>query len=115
MRAYRIETTIEQDGELALHALPLKAGEAVEVIILAQAVMNGATGRTKASKSRRKIKRLNTVESGATGMSDREQALAEIHSGLFAQLLKPGDPLPSEEFARRKAEEKALEERRWAL
>ena len=36
MQAYRVETTLEQDGTLTLHNLPLRAGEAVEVIILVQ-------------------------------------------------------------------------------
>ena len=36
MQAYRVETTLMQDGTLTLHNLPLRAGEAVEVIILVQ-------------------------------------------------------------------------------
>lgn len=34
MEAYRVETTVQQDGSLVVHHLPLQAGEAVEVIIL---------------------------------------------------------------------------------
>lgn len=34
MQAYRVETQVQQDGQLTLHNLPLHAGEAVEVIIL---------------------------------------------------------------------------------
>ncbi|MFL5802417.1 MAG: hypothetical protein ACJ8CR_11850 [Roseiflexaceae bacterium] len=34
MQAYRVETTIQQDGSLIVRHLPLQAGEAVEVIIL---------------------------------------------------------------------------------
>ena len=34
MQAYRVETTVQQDGTLILDNLPLQAGEAVEVIIL---------------------------------------------------------------------------------
>jgi hypothetical protein len=34
MQAYRVETILEQDGTLTLSNLPLRAGEAVEVIIL---------------------------------------------------------------------------------
>jgi len=34
MQAYRVETTLTQDGTLTLHNLPFRAGEAVEVIIL---------------------------------------------------------------------------------
>ena len=34
MHAYRVEATLEQDGTLTLHNLPLRAGEAVEAIIL---------------------------------------------------------------------------------
>jgi hypothetical protein len=33
MRAYKVETTLSEDGVLALDALPFRAGEAVEVII----------------------------------------------------------------------------------
>jgi hypothetical protein len=36
MQAYRIETTIQQDGILTLRHLPFHAGETVEVIILVQ-------------------------------------------------------------------------------
>jgi len=36
MQAYRIETTVAQDGTLTLSNLPLRAGETVEVIILVQ-------------------------------------------------------------------------------
>jgi hypothetical protein len=36
MQAYRVETTVAQDGTLTLSNLPLRAGEAVEVIILVQ-------------------------------------------------------------------------------
>jgi hypothetical protein len=36
MQAYRVETTLEQDGTLTLSNLPFRAGEAVEVIILVQ-------------------------------------------------------------------------------
>ena len=36
MQAYRVETTLEQDGTLTLSNLPLRAGEAVEVIMLVQ-------------------------------------------------------------------------------
>jgi len=34
MQAYRVETTVQQDGSLVVRNLPLQAGEAVEVIIL---------------------------------------------------------------------------------
>lgn len=37
MQAYRIETTVTQDGTLTLKDLPLRSGETVEVIILVQA------------------------------------------------------------------------------
>jgi hypothetical protein len=36
MQAYRVETIVAQDGTLTLSNLPLRAGEAVEVIILVQ-------------------------------------------------------------------------------
>jgi hypothetical protein len=34
MQAYRLETTLQENGTLTLHNLPLPAGETVEVIIL---------------------------------------------------------------------------------
>jgi len=34
MQAYRVETTVQQDGSLVVRNLPLQAGEEVEVIIL---------------------------------------------------------------------------------
>lgn len=34
MQAYRVETTIQQDGSLVVRDLPLRAGEEVEEIIL---------------------------------------------------------------------------------
>jgi hypothetical protein len=34
MQAYRVATTLQQDGTLTLSNLPLRAGETVEVIIL---------------------------------------------------------------------------------
>jgi hypothetical protein len=36
MQAYRVETILDEDGILTLCNLPLRAGEAVEVIILVQ-------------------------------------------------------------------------------
>jgi len=36
MQAYRVETTLQQDGTLTLKDLPFQAGEAVEIIILAR-------------------------------------------------------------------------------
>jgi hypothetical protein len=36
MQAYRIETTVQQNGTLTVSNLPLQPGEAVEVIILVQ-------------------------------------------------------------------------------
>ena len=36
MRAYRVEKIISQDGALELRALPFRAGEVVEVIILSR-------------------------------------------------------------------------------
>jgi len=36
MQAYRVETTLQQDGTLTLSNLPFQAGETVEVIILVQ-------------------------------------------------------------------------------
>ena len=34
MRAYRLETTLAEDGTLQLNALPFREGETVEVIVL---------------------------------------------------------------------------------
>ncbi len=45
MQAYRVETTLEQDGTLTLHHLPLRAGEAVEVIILVRPAAVSPEGR----------------------------------------------------------------------
>jgi predicted DNA-binding antitoxin AbrB/MazE fold protein len=36
MRAYRVEKTLVEDGVLELRALPFRAGEIVEVIILSR-------------------------------------------------------------------------------
>lgn len=36
MRAYKVETTIPDDGVLELDALPFRAGEVVEIIILSR-------------------------------------------------------------------------------
>ena len=36
MQAYRVNTTIQEDGTLTVSHLPLQAGEVVEVIILVQ-------------------------------------------------------------------------------
>jgi hypothetical protein len=36
MQAYRVNTTIQEDGTLTVSNLPLQAGEVVEVIILLQ-------------------------------------------------------------------------------
>jgi len=36
MRAYRVEKVVSQDGVLEMRALPFRAGEVVEVIILSR-------------------------------------------------------------------------------
>jgi hypothetical protein len=36
MQAYRIETTISQDGKLSIKGLPFRKGDTVEVIVLTQ-------------------------------------------------------------------------------
>ncbi len=36
MRAYRVETTLSEDGTLQLKALPFQKGDTVEVIVLAR-------------------------------------------------------------------------------
>ncbi len=45
MVAHRVEATIEQDGTLTLENLPFHAGEAVEIIILAQPPRASHQGR----------------------------------------------------------------------
>ncbi|MGC1376644.1 MAG: hypothetical protein WA821_10485, partial [Anaerolineales bacterium] len=35
-QAYRVDTTISQDGKLSIKGLPFRKGEAVEVIVLPQ-------------------------------------------------------------------------------
>jgi hypothetical protein len=36
MQAYRLETTVSKDGSVVLKQLPFRAGEEVEVIVLAR-------------------------------------------------------------------------------
>lgn len=45
MQAYRLETTLTQNSTLVLYSLPFKAGEAVEVIILAKPTVASARQR----------------------------------------------------------------------
>ena len=45
MHAVRIETTIGENGEVRLTKLPFKAGEQVEVIVLAREVRSGMPER----------------------------------------------------------------------
>lgn len=40
MQAYRFETEVQQNGTLTIQNLPLRAGEAVEVIILVRPSTN---------------------------------------------------------------------------
>lgn len=40
MQAYRVETEVQHDGMITLENLPLRAGEAVEVIILVRPPVN---------------------------------------------------------------------------
>jgi hypothetical protein len=42
MNAIRIYTTVEQDGEIRVANLPLKKGQQVEVILLAENIGKGA-------------------------------------------------------------------------
>ena len=42
MQAYRLVTTLTQNSTLILHSLPFKAGESVEVIILAKTSASSA-------------------------------------------------------------------------
>ena len=41
MQAVRIETTIDENGEVRLTKLPFEAGEQVEVIVLSRATRRG--------------------------------------------------------------------------
>jgi len=50
MRAYRIEKTIGQNGALQLAALPFRAGELVEIIILSRE--DQVVGKTTSDKTR---------------------------------------------------------------
>lgn len=43
MNAHKLEAVMSHDGQLLLHGLPFRAGDTVEVIVLAQKAMNGAT------------------------------------------------------------------------
>ena len=45
MVAHRVETTLQQDGQLLLDNLPFHAGEAVEIIILAAQPRDQQTNR----------------------------------------------------------------------
>ncbi len=36
MESYRVETTISRDGMLTIHGVPFRAGDRVEVIVLAR-------------------------------------------------------------------------------
>ena len=44
MRAYRLETTLAEDGTLQLGALPFRGGERVEVIVLERQPASISTG-----------------------------------------------------------------------
>ncbi len=109
MQAYRIETTMIKDGELLLRELPLKAGELVEIIILAREPANGKGLNGTPSTNGASIESAQLTEEKR---KRRLEALDRISSGKYAHKTDSG-LLPSEEFSLRKAEEKALEERRW--
>lgn len=42
MAAYKVATTLQQDGQLTLEHLPFRAGEQVDVLIVPAAARNGA-------------------------------------------------------------------------
>jgi hypothetical protein len=44
MQAYRIETTLQQDGTVTLQHLPFQAGEPVEIIVLARSAEDQSSG-----------------------------------------------------------------------
>ena len=50
MRAYRAEKVVSQNGVLELHALPFRAGEVVEVIILSREDKISKTDSFKADR-----------------------------------------------------------------
>ena len=43
MNAHKLETVLSQDGQLWLNGLPFRAGDVVEVIVLAQSVLTPQT------------------------------------------------------------------------
>lgn len=46
VQAFRIETTLTQDGTLTLDLLPFQAGQTVEVIVLSQALQPSPQDRS---------------------------------------------------------------------
>ena len=36
MQAYRVETTLSENGTVTLHQLPFEAGESIEIIVLSR-------------------------------------------------------------------------------
>lgn len=55
MQAYRVETTIQKDGSLVVRALPLRAGEEVEEIILVRPPLKSTFTPLNRQSERRNI------------------------------------------------------------
>jgi hypothetical protein len=61
MNAHKLNAVLSQDGQLLLNGLPFRAGDKVEVIVLAQKVMNAASSEDS----------LDSLSSSTTGASDQ--------------------------------------------
>jgi hypothetical protein len=72
MNAHRLEAVMSQDGQLLLSGLPFRAGDAVEVIILAESLFQTRNG--KSPESQKNVASLSPV----TGISSDQVYLASI-------------------------------------
>jgi len=45
MQAYRVETTLQEDGTVTLHQLPFQASEPIEIIVLSRAPQTTTSNR----------------------------------------------------------------------
>ena len=122
MRAYRLKTTVPDNNTLQLNFLALRPGETVEIIILALEDVPNRTDRVPKETSTEdfvvEVPQQRTMPGPPplavpSNQIQRQAALAAIQSSKYAQSLGPGEPLASDIFATRKAEEKAREERHW--
>lgn len=110
MQAYRLKTTVPESSALQLNFLTLEPGEPVEIIVLALAeptekmVIEATSEMTSAT----------ALPVTGPQWAQQQAALATIQEGKYAYSVKSSQPLPSEAFAARKAEEKAREESKWS-